>query len=250
MADVFQRLPRAPLSAPGSADQYNKLVDAVETIGAQFTDTYRRGSIRRGHAIIRDIFIGVTTGTPCTSNASNYTDARYYVIRSVTDAGLNYDSSGIGTDELKADNIIDDPFNGKISLPPCVTATNLSEITDETHNIVDGTPVVVIAFASEANPLKNYYVFTAIAQTCRSSFSKNLLAGSGTTANTVAWDINADGMIYDGVYVQQWTRTFWDSNSDTLYGFYRSAQYDSCGKLINVTGETRYTIFTASDCGS
>jgi hypothetical protein len=68
------------------------------------------------------------------------------------------------------------------------------------------------------------------------------------TAQTDTWDVTDQGE-NDGVKVYLNTRIVYnDSGDKILYGYYREFKYDSAGRLINISAETRYTVDAADDC--
>jgi len=68
------------------------------------------------------------------------------------------------------------------------------------------------------------------------------------TAQSDTWAVSDQGA-YDGVKTFQTTRLVYnDAGDEVVYGFYREYKYDSIGRLTNISGETRYTVDTPSDC--
>ena len=68
-------------------------------------------------------------------------------------------------------------------------------------------------------------------------------------ADAKTWDITSPPAATDGVTVRLQTRTAYDDSSDEkLYGYYRDLTFDSVGKLVAVSAETRVTIDTPEEC--
>ena len=71
--------------------------------------------------------------------------------------------------------------------------------------------------------------------------------GSETT-QTDTWDVSNQGE-NDGVKVYLTTRLVYNESGDeVVYGFCREFKYDSSGRLLSISAETRYTIDTPVDC--
>jgi hypothetical protein len=65
-------------------------------------------------------------------------------------------------------------------------------------------------------------------------------------ADTEEWNINDDAT---GPCIWLTTRVLYDpGGAETLYGYKRQLKFDRGGRLYEVTGETRYTIDTPTDC--
>lgn len=77
----------------------------------------------------------------------------------------------------------------------------------------------------------------------------NFTTPEGTeTADTDDWDITDQGS-NAGVKIQVTTRVVYDDTSnETLYGFYRTLEFDGCGALVAASAETRYTINAPDLC--
>ena len=68
------------------------------------------------------------------------------------------------------------------------------------------------------------------------------------TAQTDTWNVSDQGE-NDGVKVYLTTRLVYNESGDeVIYGFYREFKYDSSGRLLSISAETRYTIDTPVDC--
>lgn len=74
--------------------------------------------------------------------------------------------------------------------------------------------------------------------------------GSSDDALEEVWDINDPPANKSGVSVTVLTRVRYDheAGSPTLYGYQRTKKYDSQGRLIYVSEETRYTIDVPEAC--
>jgi hypothetical protein len=84
-------------------------------------------------------------------------------------------------------------------------------------------------------------------QGCDNAFT--VPAGSGDSADTTTWDINAQPSGYAGVRVEQWFRLYWSGSSgDSVYQFVREGKYDSRGALIYVGPEVRSVAFGTGSC--
>lgn len=158
---------------PILADQLDTISDGLGRLLRQYgteVDAYDDGSPRISDFVIRDVFLGVTTKTPCYANSpgnapSDYKDARYYVKRQVITGGQLPGSIF---------NIADDTTPGGLL---CVTATNLAELSIDpkspingTHCIPEGTTVLVVGFVSQAAataPRSPFYVFYLLPPTGR-----------------------------------------------------------------------------------
>jgi hypothetical protein len=74
-------------------------------------------------------------------------------------------------------------------------------------------------------------------------------AGSGDSAETTTWDINAQPSGYGGVRVEKWFRLYWSGTSgDPVYQFTREAKYDSKGALLYVGPEVSSVAFGTDTC--
>lgn len=73
--------------------------------------------------------------------------------------------------------------------------------------------------------------------------------GDGETAQEDTWDVAAPPAEKDGVLVKLTTRVVYNAAGDTiLYGFHRAFEFDSAGKLVTISAETRYTVDTPDAC--
>ena len=70
--------------------------------------------------------------------------------------------------------------------------------------------------------------------------------GGGSVApDGTAWSRQTDG---SPVVVWVQTRTVWDSSGGTLYGYLRALSFDARGVLVSASGESQFTIDTATSC--
>jgi len=84
--------------------------------------------------------------------------------------------------------------------------------------------------------------------TCDSPLAMYSSFEGSETAQTDTWDV-ADQGANDGVKAYVTTRVVYKQGGDeVLYGFYREYKYDSTGRLIAVSAETRYVIDEPEDC--
>lgn len=75
-----------------------------------------------------------------------------------------------------------------------------------------------------------------------------VLPGSGDTADITTWDIENQPPGFDGV-VWKAFRLYWSGTvSDPVYQFIRTGTYDSAGRLVAVSAETRTTAFATGNC--
>jgi hypothetical protein len=84
-------------------------------------------------------------------------------------------------------------------------------------------------------------------QGCDNAFT--VPTGSGDSAETTTWDINAQPSGYGGVRVEKWFRLYWSGSSgDPVYQFTREAKHDSKGALIYVGPEISSVAFGTGSC--
>ena len=78
-----------------------------------------------------------------------------------------------------------------------------------------------------------------------STTSPTVIGGSGLTADTTTWSRQANGTPVD---VTELTRAVYDVTAHILYGFTRVRSYDSQGRLLSISAETRITLDTLEGC--
>jgi hypothetical protein len=118
--DEFNQLDDPALDAPESPDP----ADASDDPGAP--------ALRARPALVEQ-FVGIIRSSPGSGSGGDYADARYFIDRAMPRTSL------ASSDVLAAD---------KDSLPgvkECITATNLAELVDGTHQLSDGTLVQVFS---------------------------------------------------------------------------------------------------------
>jgi hypothetical protein len=70
-------------------------------------------------------------------------------------------------------------------------------------------------------------------------------SAGGLDADNSSWNKASDGTPLD-LWME--SRTFWDTDSGTLFGYARKLSFDARGVLYAVSGETQYTIDVAQPC--
>jgi hypothetical protein len=111
--------------------------------------------------MIVDVFLGsITTEPPPGLTAADVpTDGTYWIERSQPSEDLNIDQTGTIDEALTVDP---DPFNGNLSLPPILTATNLAEVATRTHELLANSIVLVFGLALRTNAQNRAYVFNLV----------------------------------------------------------------------------------------
>lgn len=185
---VESDLQHGPLSPSNSLQRWNESVDAINENSRTIAERQKNSSgVPAQRPAMVDIFMGVTTESP-PNGASPYTDARYWVTRSIAPANFStagWDKFGSLTDALTTAN---DPFGIPSQLPAVVTATNIAELptgyspgtgSDKgPHGIPEGTVVFCIGIPSRQNPcLRVYYCFGVVSEDARVGVGTNLFAG-------------------------------------------------------------------------
>jgi hypothetical protein len=120
MIDDFIQLDDPALGVPESADA----ADASDDPGAP--------ALRARPALVEQ-FVGIIRSAPCSGNSGDYSDARYYIDRATPRLALG------NSDLLSADK---DALPG---VKECLTATNLAELAEGTHQLASGTLVQVFS---------------------------------------------------------------------------------------------------------
>jgi hypothetical protein len=118
--DDFVQLDDPALDQPESPDP----ADASDDPGAP--------ALRARPALVEQ-FVGIIRSSPCSGSGGDYSDARYFVDRATPRAALGH------SDLLSADQ---DALPG---VKECITATNLGELIDGTHQLSAGTLVQVFS---------------------------------------------------------------------------------------------------------
>lgn len=218
-----------PINAVDLNSISNTLLDLKRYVGGSAKEGQKRQTIDGGFTV-KDIFPAIIRSSPCGSGGGDYTDARYYVDRGLTTSGAT--AVYAATKDLMP------------GAKSCMTATNLAEVAASSHELSAGTLVLCFALLKRSNPVVRVNVFVQPPPGIRTPVET--LTGTGATANSVTWDRDSDTEVPD---VEVATREFWDSASNTLYGFKRTLSFDSIGTIYHITAETRYTIFTGNpDC--
>jgi hypothetical protein len=78
-----------------------------------------------------------------------------------------------------------------------------------------------------------------------SKSSPATISGSGASADSTAWSINANGT---PLQITVMTRVFYDNAAHVLYGFNRTFIFSSRGALVSVSAESQVTLDTLSGC--
>ena len=75
------------------------------------------------------------------------------------------------------------------------------------------------------------------------------ISAEAEAAQTDTWDRTDQGDTYDGLEIKVCTRiAYGDAGDETLYAYYRTMKYDSAGKLVTISAETRYTVDAPEAC--
>lgn len=172
---TFNDLPKGPWTPANSLARLNDLIAMVNDLQRRLGELQGHGGADDRRAGVPDMFLGYTTTAPpnvSPGDAPPLDDARYYVVRCVAPdpagSAPTYGPLGFLSDNLSVD---DDPFNGKVSLPQFVVATNLAEtgrgVTDTsgspgTHLLPDNTIVLCIGIPSRQNPVQRVYILAPV----------------------------------------------------------------------------------------
>ncbi len=100
----------------------------------------------RPRPAIVEQFVGVIRSGPCSGSSSDYSDARYYIDRSIPRTGSTLAAQ---TETIPG-------------LKQCLTATNLAELADNTHLLTAGTLVQVFALYARGAGNTRSYVFNLV----------------------------------------------------------------------------------------
>ena len=160
-----------PWSASTSLQRLNELQQAVQMLSREIARMSSQGRDFPGPVgALPDIFMG-TIATGGSEGEADFTDARYWVTRSVAPAAYTGTSAQWNKFGPLLENLTtkEDPLNPVSNLPSVVIATNLSELPPGyapgdggdmgTHNLTDNTPVLVIGIPTRQNPTQRVYYF-------------------------------------------------------------------------------------------
>ncbi|MDB5353594.1 MAG: hypothetical protein JWN24_47 [Phycisphaerales bacterium] len=93
-------------------------------------------------------FVGVVRGGSCSMGGGNdYSDARYFISRSVPQHGM------------VANNLLETENETLPGVAGCLTATNIAELANGTHLLAAGAVVQVFALRTRATPGAKVFVF-------------------------------------------------------------------------------------------
>ena len=140
-----------------------------------------------------------------------------------------------------------------------ITASNIAELNGGTHNVAADEYVVVFSFIQEQDNysgaddvecrIKHYYFWRGEGSGTHTTPAVLYSTYEGDEeAQTDTWDISSQGA-NDGVAFCLTTRVVYkDSGDEILYGFYRVFLFNSIGRLVAISAETRYTIDAPEPC--